>query len=259
MHPVERGLFLPRAKVLAVADLHIGYEFELSRSGVKIPSQTPRMKRRLLDMIDSEKPKELIIVGDLKHNIPYVGDWEFEELERFVRDLPVRVRIIKGNHDVGLSSIIHAENTSFGNVRGEIVGKVGFFHGHTWPRKELLQCRYLVLGHSHPVILLVDRLGVQTRLPCFIEAMPKWEEVEKRYPSELEGYNEKLRVIILPSFNELFGGTAFNVEVPLGPLAKNCLDIPNSKVILLDGTVVGRVKDVRAGPATRRSEGSDWE
>lgn len=244
MRPVERGLFLTRDRILAVADLHLGYEFELFRNGLKIPSQTGKMKERLLNLIDQVRPKELIIVGDFKHNIPYVGEWEYEELERFARDLPVKVNIIKGNHDVGIESIMHAENVVFGKVRGEIRGQVGFFHGHTWPRKELLNCKYLVMGHSHPVLVLKDSLGVQTRLPCFIESRPVWTKLIERYPSKLDEYNRKLKVIILPSFNKLFGGTGFNVETPLGPMAKNCLNIPDSTIILEDGTIIGKIKDI---------------
>ena len=118
MRPTERGVFLARERVLAVADLHLGYEFELLRSGLRIPSQTQKMKERLLAIIREVRPRELIVVGDFKHNIPYVGDWEYEELERFARDLEVKVTIIKGNHDVGLSSILHAQNVSFGRIRG---------------------------------------------------------------------------------------------------------------------------------------------
>ncbi len=245
MRPVERGLFLPRGRILAVADLHLGYEFELFHDGgLRIPSQTGPMKDRLLTLIDMVDPRELIIVGDYKHNIPYVGEWEYEELERFAKDLSVDITIIKGNHDVGLPSIVHADNVTFGRVRGETRGKVGFFHGHTWPREELLNCRYLVMAHSHPAIVLKDSLGVQTRLSCFVESRPIWPKLLERFPSGLKEYNKRLKVIILPCFNKLFGGTGFNVETPLGPMGRNCLNIPNSTVILEDGTIIGKIKDL---------------
>jgi len=245
MRPVERGLFFPRDRILVVSDLHLGYEFELFHDGgMRIPSQTGAIKERLLGLIDQLDPAEVIITGDFKHNIPYVGDWEYEELERFVRDLGVDITIIKGNHDVGLNSIIHAENVRFGSVRGEIRGNVGFFHGHTWPRSELFSCRHLVIGHSHPAIVLKDSLGVQSRLACFIKSRPIWSRVLERFPSEIDDYNRKLGVVILPCFNRLFGGTGFNVETPLGPLAKNCLNIPNSTAILEDGTLVGKIRDI---------------
>jgi len=249
MRPTERGVFLARERVLAVADLHLGYEFELLRSGLRIPSQTQKMKERLLAIIREVRPRELIVVGDFKHNIPYVGDWEYEELERFARDLEVKVTIIKGNHDVGLSSILHAQNVSFGRIRGEMRGGVGFFHGHTWPGGELLKCKYLVMGHSHPALVLKDSLGVETRLSCFVESRPIWKKMVDRYPGGLKEHNERLKVIVLPSFNKLLGGTGFNVETPLGPMAKSCLDLPNSTVILEDGTIIGKIKDL--GPQAR--------
>lgn len=251
MRPTERGVFLERERVLAVADLHLGYEFELLRSGLRIPSQTQKMKERLLAMIGEVQPEELIVVGDFKHNIPYVGDWEYEELERFARDLEVKVTIIKGNHDVGLASILQARNVSFGRMRGEVRGRVGFIHGHTWPDRELLKCRYLVMGHSHPALVLKDSLGVETRLSCFVESKPIWKEMLGRYPGGLEEYNQRLKVIVLPSFNKLLGGTGFNVETPLGPIARSCLDLPNSTIILEDGTIVGKIKHLAARPIDR--------
>jgi putative SbcD/Mre11-related phosphoesterase len=245
MRPAERGLFFPRDRILAVSDLHLGYEFELFHDGgMRIPSQTGPIKERLLALIEQLNPREIIVVGDFKHNIPYVGEWEYEELERFAMDLGVDMTIIKGNHDVGLTSIVHSPNVKFGSVRGEVRGNVGFFHGHTWPSGELFECRYLVIGHSHPAVVLKDSLGVQSRLACFIQARPIWPKVLERFPSNLEEYNRRLGVIILPCFNKLFGGTGFNVETPLGPLAKNCLNIPNSTAILEDGTLVGKIKDL---------------
>jgi putative SbcD/Mre11-related phosphoesterase len=245
MQPAERGLFFPRGRILAVSDLHLGYEFELFHNGgMRIPSQTGPIKERLLKLIDQLNPREIIVVGDYKHNIPYVGEWEYEELERFARELSVDVTIIKGNHDAGLTSIVHADNVKFGNVRGEVRGKVGFFHGHTWPGVELFKCRYLVIGHSHPAVVLKDSLGVQNRLSCFVQSRPIWPKVLERFPSDLEEYNKRLGVVILPCFNRLFGGIGFNVETPLGPLAKNCLNIPNSTVILEDGTLIGKIRDL---------------
>ncbi len=245
MRIVERGLLLEKERILIVADLHIGYEFELSQAGMKIPSQTPSMKSRLVRMINEVEPKELIFLGDFKHNIPYVGNWEYEELEKFVRDLPVQVTMIRGNHDVDLQSILHSENVRFGNPRGEIRGSVGLFHGHVWPRKELFKCRYLVMGHSHPAILIRESLGLETRLSCFVKARPLWSKLAERYPGDLGSYNKDLKVIILPSFNKLLGGTALNVEEPLGPMARRCLDLPNSEIILEDGTILGTLSHIK--------------
>jgi putative SbcD/Mre11-related phosphoesterase len=245
MRPVERGLLLEEEKILAIADLHLGYEFELFHdAGLRIPPQAGPMKDRLGSLIDELQPRELIIVGDYKHNIPFVGEWEYEELEQFARDIGMPITIIKGNHDVGLESIVHAQNVAFGRVRGERRGSVGFFHGHTWPGPELLNCRYLVMGHTHPAILLRDSLGVQTRLACFVESRLEWKAFLERYPSEVPEYNRGLKVIILPSFNRLFGGTGLNVETPLGPLARSCLKIPDSTVILEDGTIIGKIRDL---------------
>ena len=52
------------------ADLHLGLEHELWLGGVSIPSQTEKILARLLGYLAEIKPDRLLLLGDIKHNVP---------------------------------------------------------------------------------------------------------------------------------------------------------------------------------------------
>lgn len=56
--------------MLLVADLHIGFEYELAKMGISIPYQTNRLLNELLAIVTESKARRLVIVGDLKHGVP---------------------------------------------------------------------------------------------------------------------------------------------------------------------------------------------
>ncbi|MBN2518761.1 MAG: phosphoesterase, partial [Candidatus Altiarchaeota archaeon] len=66
--------------MLVVADLHNGIEYELHKKGVEVPSQTQAKLERLKSIIDETRPKRLVILGDLKHNIPITSRQEYYEV-----------------------------------------------------------------------------------------------------------------------------------------------------------------------------------
>jgi len=57
------------------------------------------------------------------------------------------------------------------------------------------------------------------------------------------------KLLIMPSFNEILGGLPVNIERPenlLGPLLQaNATNIDNAEAYLLDGTLLGSVKQLR--------------
>jgi hypothetical protein len=150
MRPVERGVFLPRARVLAVADLHLGYEFELFRSGLRIPSQTERMKGRLTTLIEQVGPKELIVAGDFKHNIPYVGDWEYEELERFARDLALPITVIRGTMTWGSPTLCTPRTLPSGGFAAKPGGRWGSSTATPGPARTFSTAGTLSWGTATP-------------------------------------------------------------------------------------------------------------
>lgn len=221
---------------VVVADLHLGIEMQLRRSGFNIPSQMPKMMASLESL--ARAGRSLMILGDLKHKIPNVGGREDKEIRALVGrmlELYDRVLLVAGNHDGGVSSAL-PEGCEAVSSRGARVGDVGLFHGHVWPSDEVMGARTVVMAHVHPSVLMVDSLGTRSTEKCWVRAGFSQERVRERYracPDEL---------VIVPAFNPLLTGTPVNGDrgSMLGPFFRNGLVEPRSmRVHLLDGTYLG--------------------
>lgn len=238
MQPVidERALY--HKGVLVAADLHIGFEEETRRAGIRLQSETPRKLERLKALVEKTKPNRILVLGDLKHEIPY-GSAEAEaEVREFIRQarLLARVEIVKGNHDGNLEYLdvpVHPPS-------GVVLGDAGYFHGNAWPDAKLLSCKYIVMGHAHPLVMLRDKLGHQTKLPCWVRGKLDADKTLKKY-----GKDSRSEVIVMPAFSELAGGAPVNLEKPpIGPLLK-LMDRDASDIYLLDGTCLGPVSGLK--------------
>ncbi|MGZ4941016.1 MAG: metallophosphoesterase, partial [Halobacteriota archaeon] len=200
-------------RTLVLADLHIGIEYELSLSGINIPSQIDRRIVRVLRLLDIAKAERVVLLGDIKHTISKISKLEREDVPRFLRSIAelVEVDIIPGNHDAGLEYLIPRDtpfNVELHPSKGCRVSDVGLMHGHTWPASELLSCRYVIMGHNHPAIRLTDSLGYASSKPAWIRTHFVEDVFKKRYVN-LDSWANSV-VIIMPAFNELAGGIAFN-------------------------------------------------
>lgn len=243
--PNEPALLLDgKKKILIVADLHIGIEAELRESGINIPSQTEKMAEHLLKLCKENHIHDLVIVGDLKHNVPMTSRQEYFEIPRIFERLREHVEtahITLGNHDGNLKNYLPSW-VKVHDSKGFTSKGIGFFHGHTWPKKEVMSCKQVVCAHQHPTILFVETLGERDTRRCWVKADFITKVADKHYP----GSNPKL--ILMPAFNGLLGGTAVNDKNSelLGPIMKNNLvDMMNAEIYLLDGTFLGKLTDLR--------------
>lgn len=242
--PGEPALLLKgRAKTLIIADLHIGIEAELRKSGINLPSQTEKMENHLITLCNEYDINELIIVGDVKHNVPMTTRQEYFEIPRIferLRDILDKVYISKGNHDGDIKHFL-GDWIKIHEPKGFVYRKIGFFHGHTWPKKEVMAAEFVVCAHQHPTIQFIDTLGERDIRRCWVKTSFFEKVISERYPKS----NPNL--IIIPTFNNLCGGIALNTEEKLlGPIMKNnMVDMEDSEIYLLDGTFLGKLKDLR--------------
>jgi len=239
-HPALR-ILLGDEVVLCAGDLHIGLEDEMQSKGIIVPSQTDRMENELREI--AEGSDRLVLLGDVKHQVPGTSDQEHSELPRFFHALSKEFKdidIVRGNHDVGIEDIafsgvhIHA-------ATGFSLGDVGFVHGHIWPSNQVMSRRTLVMAHNHPAVLFRDRVGHITTERCWMRCRFK-EEAFSRYTELPE------EVIVVPSLNRTIQGSPVNLEggKMLGPLfAKDLIDLDNAQLYLLDGIHLGAVKSLR--------------
>lgn len=222
---------------VVVADLHVGIEVQLRRSGFTIPSQMPKMKASLEALASGSR--NLLILGDLKHRIPTLGhreDAEIRELLGGMLRAYRRVVLVAGNHDGGITPAL-PEGCVALSGRGMRVEDVGLFHGHVWPSDEVMGAGKLVMAHVHPSVMLVDSLGSRSTEKCWVRAGLVKRRVAERYrscPSSL---------VIVPAFNPLLTGTPVNSDARamLGPFFRNGLVRASSmRVHLLDGAFLGK-------------------
>ena len=55
-----------KTRTLVIADPHIGWEIALQERGIHVPSQTPKLLKKLVALLLEQKPDALLILGDSK-------------------------------------------------------------------------------------------------------------------------------------------------------------------------------------------------
>lgn len=237
-------------KILIVADLHIGLEHELFQSGVTIAPQVEKFQKEFSKLLKTTKAGTLVILGDIKHKVPGVSFRELKEVPRLLDflDEKTKVILVKGNHDDFIEKLVPQAVKVYGS-HGFRIGKYGFFHGHAWPDKVLMQCDYLFMGHSHPGVEFKDSFGFRIVEPVWVKSKLSEKLVRKKYKMKPVEKIGKLHAIIVPTFNPILGGVALNKKVGgknseyRGPLLTNKIfDVDDATAYMLDGTELGKIK-----------------
>lgn len=238
--PNEPALFIKNKQILVVADLHIGIESQLSEQGLHTASQAQKMIDHLLSICKKYKPKEIILLGDIKHNIPSATIQERRDVRNFLKLIEEfgTIHILPGNHD-GFIKKLSPDEIIIHPSDGFIIENVGFVHGHRWPSEEIMGCEQIITAHTHPTVMFTDRLGYKTFESCWIKGMFLRNKLKEKYPNSTHPY-----ILVMPAFNPLCGGLAANQEGVMGPIGK-IIDIRNAQIYLIDGTSLGRVKDIK--------------
>jgi len=267
-------LRLHDSRLIAISDLHIGWEMSLSNQGIHVPTQTPKLLKKLTDLLSDHRPDEILVLGDVKHTVATVEKVEWRDIPDFFTELKKhvqRVSIIRGNHDGNLEPLL-PEGINVIPASGIPFGDVGFFHGSQWPSPSLLGCTTLVMGHVHPVVAFRDPAGFRVTRQVWIKTRcdgAKLSEallrkhgvrVEKNAVNTFqEHYATKPRtrqLLIMPSFNDYLGGRPLNEkrvsgsprsEMMTGPVLRSeAVDMNRAEAYLLDGTLLGTVEQLRA-------------
>lgn len=247
-----------KQRTVIIADLHLGWEVALAEKGIHVPSQMPKLLRKLTGIIRQTKPQTLLLLGDIKHTITKTATEEWRDIPDFFELLTRKVRSIKiilGNHDGNLEPLL-PETIEILPATGTMINGAGFFHGHTWPALELLKCQTLVMGHVHPVVMFQDPLGYRITKQVWVKANINGVLLKK---SLLRHYNIKQQLhqstklrqcIIMPSFNDFLGGRPINRKTKttnpkyqtLSPLLRSkSMKVEEAELFLLDGTFLGTI------------------
>jgi hypothetical protein len=238
----ERALMVAAAgkKYIVAGDLHIGMEEELERRGFRIPDQTGRTLVRLTKLIEDGEPDGLVLLGDVKHQVPFAEKWERRKVFRLLDALcgMVPVTIVTGNHDGGISRMAPEKVRIAGSL---VIGDTGLVHGHSWPPDRVMRCGALVMAHAHPCVILRDECGRAITEACWLRAAFLKKKAREHYKAPFP------ELIVMPAFGDLRSGYPVNEERGrlLGPIFRNELvNVPGARVWLPDGTFLGTVRDL---------------
>lgn len=221
-------------RVLVVADLHLGIESDMARHGMHFRSRSRERMERLEACIRKKKPDLLVLLGDIKHNVPITSRQEYIELPEAVSRLRalVPVRVFPGNHDTGIGRFFSEEEIL--PREGGVIDGTGYIHGHTYPAPDLAG-RLIISGHHHPMVNLQDEVGCSLRSAAYLHVPLE----ESCIGFSKEGDTGRSRVLFMPAFNELTGYDILKtVQDPFSPLSR-CMKTGEAEVYLTDGTYIG--------------------
>jgi len=260
----EPGLVVENTiRVLVVADIHLGIEWDLGNSGIVIPSQSDQRLAKIMEYIDEAAPERVVLLGDVKHNVPRISWQEREEVPHFLESIAKRVSvdIVPGNHDGDMEFLVRrilpGLEVTLQPARGFVLDGVGYFHGHTWPDPVLLSCDHIVMAHNHPTIRFTDPLGSSSAEPAWIRTRLNRKVLEAHFKSKAGDLPwSDPEVVIMPAFCKLCGGAAFNESLHddlLGPVfSSGAVELDRAQAYLLDGTRLGKLGDLRKLGITKK-------
>ena len=229
------ALHLIDESALILSDLHYGVEAEMLRGGVWVPNRSTARTEKVLELLKQTNSKRLILLGDVKHQVPHNSKQQRTDLEQFFMAVNriAKVEIVPGNHDGGLVDIIPSD-VKFHKSDGFVIGEIGMVHGHAWPSQEVMNSKVLVMGHEHPALSFRDRLDKLHSEPCWLRAPMLEHERYDKVPEQL---------IVMPAFGELAGRTMNREPLKgLGPVLRNGLaDLAKARVETLEGLDFGEL------------------
>ena len=211
------ALWFPKARVLAIADLHLGMEFEIQKKGFLIPlfnfKETMQRIERIFSEIESRQGKKIekiVICGDLKHEFGRINEQEWKEVIDFLRLAQKhckKIILLKGNHDTILGPLAKWEGLKVQEDFFLEKEKALFLHGDKVLEKsrEFKEAKVLVIGHEHPAVSLRDGAKAE------------------KFKVFLKGKFKGKNLIVLPSFNSFSEGTDVLKELLLSPFLQQGL------------------------------------
>lgn len=195
---ISKCVFFPKEEILAVGDLHLGYENMLKQQGIQFPfnqlEQTKKEIEEIIKKIGKNKVKKIVLLGDIKHYFSF-DKGEFFEVRDFLNFLEKFVKrkdiiLIKGNHD-------KVEDKRYKYQNFYVENEICFTHGNfLFPEILDKKIKIIVMGHVHPAVYLKDKSNVK----------------REKFKAFLTGKWKNKTVIVVPSFFPIVEGTDLDEE-----------------------------------------------
>ena len=221
-------------KYLVVTDLHIGFESSFTSKEIFLGKNTTINETidELLDIIDSEKPDSVVLLGDVKSSIKSISKIEWKDVPLFFEKIKAKcdVILIPGNHDANIQRLV-PEDVSLISSSGMVEDNILFTHGHTMPSENFAHVKKIIMGHMHPVFFQKESIVNGQRVWISIKA-----DKEQIFPSE----SGEIEIIIVPSFNKYFYATnKKKYKKSISPIIEKLKKISSARIVTLDGTIIG--------------------
>jgi metallophosphoesterase superfamily enzyme len=230
-------IFFKKERILAVGDLHIGYEAALVRDGIHVPGAEKGLGADILSAYNKTRAVRIVFLGDVKHSITYPDFMEYKLLGEFFRQFSgIEVHIAKGNHDSHLYYVLKKVGAEADIGNEIIINGIAFMHGTSLPSEQAMQCRYLVTAHAHPLVRIA---GKQKRAWIVSKT---GTGARKRYKK----YNKDILLFVAPAANSLVGGREISPDMKKSSVLfrNGIFNLGNSKVYSTEGKLIGTVQKI---------------
>lgn len=227
---ISKTIFFPKQGILAIGDLHLGYDSMLKNQGIRLNfDQLEETKKELEIIIKKIKAlstlRKIVLLGDIKHHFSFEKT-ELFDLRNFLRFLEKflpkeDIILIKGNHDTFTLKDYKLYNFYISEDK-----TLAFTHGDK-TYSELFKdksIKTIIISHIHPAILIKDKNNIKKeKFKCFLIGKYKSKEF-----------------IVVPSFFPLIEGSEVN-ELESSKCKFQTI-IPSQKLKSFDTYVVGKNK-----------------
>ena len=233
--PSKPALILEgKKKSLIVTDIHIGFENSMASNEIFIGKNSTINEaiQELSEIIDSEKPDSVILLGDIKSSIKSISRNEWDEVPLFFKKIREKcdVVLIPGNHDTNIQRLV-PDNISMISSTGMVEENILLTHGHTMPSENFSHVDKIIMGHIHPVFFQEDSI---------INGQRVWVSIKTEKENIFPNKTGEIEIIIIPSFNKYFYAThRKQYKKSISPIINKIKKISKAKIITLDGTIIG--------------------
>jgi uncharacterized protein len=200
----RRAVWFPNERVLAVADLHLGYAWVHRSSGQLLPLSAPNDSlARLQALQGAYEPNEIVFLGDIVHRAVALEAIE-QELRTIVTTLAPgsTLTFLSGNHDRHLARLLQRWKLPIQLRPWCDVGPHRLLHGDAAGADLIVQQRdggRIFMGHEHPAVTIGDGVTTSQKCPCFL-------------------VSDKL--VVLPAFSRWAAGTNVRAYPLMSALAR---------------------------------------
>ncbi|HUS36200.1 MAG TPA: metallophosphoesterase [Verrucomicrobiae bacterium] len=194
----RRAVYFREHRLLAVADLHLGYAWTHRAQGQLMPvAPKDNVLDRLKTLVTDYDPERIVLLGDIVHRALPVPAL-LEELRTLVEiaDGKRELILLAGNHDRKLQQLLKQLDCGAALRTEYVAGENVLLHGD---RPATQAASRFVIGHEHPAISLGDGVATSRKFPCFLIAE---------------------NVVTLPSFSSWSAHTAFPSYEFMSPIAR---------------------------------------